>query len=51
MRDSIWASSKPKVASVDANGTVTALKKGSCKIAVRTANGKTAKVKIKVSKK
>lgn len=45
-----WASSKPKVASVDANGTVTALKKGSCKIAVRTANGKIAKVKVKVVK-
>ncbi|MBR1822078.1 MAG: Ig-like domain-containing protein [Clostridia bacterium] len=45
-----WKSSKPKVAAVDANGNVVALKKGSCKIAVRTANGKIAKVKIKVSK-
>lgn len=45
-----WATSKAKVATVDANGTVTALKKGSCKIAVRTANGKIAKVKIKVVK-
>lgn len=45
-----WASSKPKIASVDASGNVTALKKGSCKIAVRTANGKIAKVKIKVVK-
>ena len=43
-----WASSKPKVATVDASGNVVALKKGSCKIAVRTANGKIAKVKIKV---
>lgn len=45
-----WRSSKPKVASVDASGNVVALKKGSCTIAVRTANGKIAKVKIKVSK-
>ncbi len=45
-----WATSKAKIATVDANGTVTALKKGSCKIAVRTANGKIAKVKIKVVK-
>ena len=44
-----WKSSKPKVASVDANGNVTALKKGSCTIAVKTSNGKLAKVKIKVS--
>ncbi len=43
-----WKSSKPKVASVD-GGTVKALKKGSCTVAVRTANGKIAKVKIKVS--
>ena len=45
-----WATSKARIATVDANGTVTALKKGSCKIAVRTANGKIAKVKIKVVK-
>ena len=46
-----WKSSKPKVATVDQNGNVVALKKGSATIAVRTANGKLAKVKIKVSKK
>ena len=46
-----WASSRSKIATVDANGNVTALKKGSCKIAVRTANGKVAKVKIKVVNK
>ena len=46
-----WKSSKPKVAAVDGNGNVICLKKGSATIAVRTANGKTAKVKIKVSKK
>ena len=34
---------------LDANGNVTALKKGSCTIAVKTSNGKLAKVKIKVS--
>ena len=44
-----WKSSKPKVASVDASGNVTALKKGTCTVAVKTANGKLAKVKIKVS--
>ncbi len=46
-----WKSSKPSVAAVDGNGNVICLKKGSATIAVRTANGKTAKVKIKVSKK
>lgn len=45
-----WKSSKAKVATVDANGNVIALKTGSATIAVRTANGKTAKVKIKVRK-
>ncbi len=45
-----WKSSKAKVAAVDQNGNVIALKKGSATIAVRTANGKVAKVKIKVSK-
>ena len=34
---------------LNANGNVTALKKGSCTIAVKTSNGKLAKVKIKVS--
>lgn len=45
-----WKSSNKKVAVVDADGNVTALKKGKCTIAVKTANGKYAKVKIKVSK-
>lgn len=45
-----WRSSKEKVATVDAKGLVTAVKKGTCYIAVRTANGKVAKVKIKVVK-
>ena len=45
-----WKSSNAKVAAVDSNGNVRCLKKGSATIAVRTANGKTAKVKIKVSK-
>lgn len=46
-----WKSSKPRVAAVDDNGNVIALKKGSATIAVRTANGKLAKIKIKVSRK
>ena len=33
---------------VDGNGYVTALKKGSATVTVKTANGKKAKVKIKV---
>ena len=44
-----WKSSKPSVAKVDQNGKVTALKKGTCYIGVKTDNGKYAKVKIKVS--
>ena len=42
-----WASSNPAVASVDANGVVTALAKGKVTITVTTANGKKAGVKIK----
>ena len=45
-----WSSSKKKVASVDAGGNVTALKRGTATITVRTANGKKARVKIKVVK-
>ena len=45
-----WASSKSTIASVDQEGKVTACKKGTCYIGVRTANGKIAKVKIKVTK-
>lgn len=43
-----WRSSKPKIASVDQKGVVRALKKGTAVITVRTFNGKTAKVTIKV---
>ena len=45
-----WSSSKKKLASVNGSGLVTALKKGTTVVTVRTANGKTAKVKIKVVK-
>ena len=48
-----WRSSNPKVASVDGEGNVVALgqdkKKKTCFIGVMTANGKYAKVKIKVN--
>ena len=43
-----WKSSKPNVVSVDTDGNVVALKKGTSYVAVKTANGKIAKVKIKV---
>lgn len=43
-----WSSSKPKVASVDQKGNVRALKKGTAVITVKTFNGRTAKVTIKV---
>ena len=43
-----WSSDKPKVAKVSKKGVVTALKKGTATITVKTANGKKAKVKIKV---
>lgn len=45
-----WSSSKKKYATVDGNGLVTAVKPGKVTITVRTANGKKAKVKIKVVK-
>lgn len=44
-----WLSSNAKIAKVDGNGKVTALKAGSCTISVRTANGKTASCTVKVS--
>ena len=43
-----WTSSKPEVASVDQKGNVRALKKGTAVITVKTFNGRTAKVTIKV---
>lgn len=44
-----WSSSKPKVASVDQNGVVLGLSKGTAVITAKTANGKTAKCKIVVN--
>ena len=43
-----WSSSREKVAIVDADGTITALRRGSATVRVRTSNGKTAKVRLKV---
>ena len=43
-----WKSSKPAVASVSKKGVVTAKKPGTAVITVKTHNGKTAKVTIKV---
>ncbi|MBQ3423893.1 MAG: Ig domain-containing protein, partial [Clostridia bacterium] len=43
-----WKSSKPGVVYVDQEGNIYALKKGTCYIGVMTANGKFAKIKIKV---
>ena len=43
-----WKSSNTRVAMVSDSGLVTAVGKGSCTIAVRTDNGRTAKLKIKV---
>ena len=45
-----WKSSKKKIASVDANGLVTAKKKGKTTITVKTRNGKKAKIKVTVTK-
>lgn len=43
-----WKTSKKKVASVSGSGAVTALRKGTATITVKTSNGKKATVKIKV---
>ena len=45
-----WSSSGRRVAAVDAEGNVTALRRGTATITVRTANGKKARVKIRVVK-
>ena len=43
-----WKSSKSKYATVDANGLVTPLRKGTTIVSVTTDNGKQASVKVKV---
>ena len=43
-----WKSSKAKIATVDANGTVTALKEGKAKITVQTHNKKKATIAVTV---
>ncbi|MBR1820817.1 MAG: Ig domain-containing protein [Clostridia bacterium] len=45
-----WKSSKPKVVSVSADGTLVAKKAGSAKITVKTGNGKKATIKVRVKK-
>ncbi|MEG1191890.1 MAG: Ig-like domain-containing protein [Clostridia bacterium] len=46
----IWTSANPKIATVDENGLVTALKKGKAKIVAKTASGKKVSCSIKVTK-
>lgn len=46
-----FTSSKPKVASVSEDGSITAIKSGSAKITVKTYNGKTAVCNVTVAKK
>lgn len=43
-----WTSSNPKVCSVNANGQITALKKGTATITVKTTKGKTATCKVTI---
>ncbi len=43
-----WKTNKPAIANVDANGVVTALKKGKAKITVMTYNRKKAKITVNV---
>ena len=44
-----WSSSDSNVASVDSNGTVTALSEGSCEIAAKSENGRADYCQISVS--
>ena len=46
-----WASSNSKVVAVSASGVIKAKKKGKAVVAVRTANGRIAKVTVQVAKK
>ena len=46
-----WKSSDKKIATVDKNGVVEGLKKGTVKITVTSSNGLKATVKVKVTKK
>lgn len=43
-----WKSSNKKIATVNSKGKVTGKKKGTCKITVKTHNGKKATIKVKV---
>lgn len=45
----IWSSSKPDVASVSSNGTVTAIKAGTALITAKTMNGKSASCTVTVT--
>ena len=43
-----WTTSRKRVAAVSADGLVTALRRGTATITVKTANGKKARVKVRV---
>lgn len=47
----VWKTSDPKVASVNQNGVVEGLKKGTAKITVTSRDGLKARARVKVSKK
>lgn len=49
IKDVVWTSSNPKVATVDANGVVTGLKKGTAVITATTADGVTTQITITVA--
>lgn len=50
-RTIIWSSSDPSIATVDENGTVTAIAKGEAIITAESADGVTAECKVTVEKK